>query len=534
MGIVNSQSEPVALSASAPVHGFGADPRTVAEALARPDAAKWQEALDSEMESLLSHGSWEICELPEGRRTVGSRFVLTRKRDGRYKARLVAQGFSQQPGVDYGETYAPVSSYASFRALMAVAAAKRMTMAQLDVKTAFLYGEIEEEVFMKIPPGYEHLGPPGAVCRIVKALYGLKQAPRQWNAVLVSYLSGEGFLQSPADPSLFCKRTSSGMVYILVYVDDCIIAGEAASDVEDAVASFKRRFEAHSMGEPSDFCGIIIERDAETGAITLHQAPYVQQLLQAWDMDGCAPKLCPQPSAPLVKDGEPLPGELQTAYPSLVGSLMHLANCTRPDIAQPVSRLSRYLKAPTTLHWGAALHLLRYLAGTATYGITYGKPEAGLEAFCDADFAGDVDTRRSTSGFVFTLHGGAVSWVSKLQSTVSQSTMEAEYQAAGLAGREGLWMRLLLSTFDFGDGDDDGCVEIQCDNDAALCLLHNPMNTKLSKHIDVIHHFARERVQAGELEFVRVPTESNVSDCLTKFVPVDKLKFCLKGMGLLP
>jgi Reverse transcriptase (RNA-dependent DNA polymerase) len=527
LGIAALGRQPTALSAKAPVHGFGADPTSVADALSCPDADKWQAALDSEIDSLLSHNSWEICQLPADRKAVGSRFIFTRKRDGRYKARLVAQGFSQLQGVDYGETYAPVSRYATFRALMAVAAAENLTMAQLDVKTAFLYGEIEEEVYMKLPPGYEHLGPPGSVCRIVKAVYGLKQAPRQWNSVLVAYLTGEGFIQSTADPSLFVKRTSHGLVYIIVYVDDCIIAGHSPDEVEKAVNSFKRRFDAHSLGAPADYCGILIERDTEEGTITLHQSGYVLQLLAAWDADGGVPKSCPQPSIPLVKEGEPLSGELLTAYPSLVGSLMHLANCTRPDIAQPVSRLARYLKAPTIQHWGAAQHLLSYLAGTVNQGIRYGK-EKGLLGFCDSDFAGDLDTRRSTSGFLFTLHGGAICWQSKLQSTVSQSTMEAEYQSAGLAGREGLWLRQLMETFSYGSG----TVTIQCDNDAALCLLHNPMSTRLSKHIDVIHHFARERVLARELEYVRVDTADNVSDCLTKFVPQDKLALCKKGMGI--
>ena len=399
-------------------------------------------------------------------------------------------------------------------------------MAQLDIKTAFLYGEIEEEVYMKLPPGYEHLGPPGSVCRLIKAVYGLKQAPRAWNAVLREFLCSKGYQQSTADPSLYFRDTPQGRIYVLVYVDDCVVASKAVALVEELESQIQERFDAHVLGNPQDYCGISIERNLEEGTIRLHQQNYVKQLLETWGMDGCTPVQNPQPSTPLVQEGEALIGEQLSDYPSLVGSLMHLANCTRPDIAQPVSKLARYLKAPTTLHWHAALHLLKYLAGTSSLKLVYGM-SSGLEGFCDSDFAGDVDSRRSTSGFVFTLHGGAISWQSKLQPTVSLSTMEAEYQAAGLAGREQLWLSQLAVTLNLPES-----ALIQCDNAAALILLHNPMNTRLSKHIDVIHHFIRERVLSGELDFVRVDTTANVSDCLTKYVPNDKLNFCVRGMGL--
>lgn len=518
----------IMLGATSPVHGFGPDPQSVEEALSRPDAAMWKEAIDSEIDSLVAHGSWRLEDLPEDRRPVGSKFVLTRKRDGRYKARLVAQGFTQMPGVDYSDTYAPVSRYATFRALMSHVAAHDLEMSQLDIKTAFLNGQLEEEVYMKLPPGFEHLGPPGTVCRLLKALYGLKQSPRAWNKMLVEYLLGEGFQQSTADASLFFKDTEHGRVFVLVYVDDCLVAAPRKQEVQAVVNHISKRFEAHSLGEPSDFCGIIIERNREQGTIKLHQEPYIRQLLKACDMDGTDPKTTPQPSAPLVTDGEALTGAQLTAYPSIVGSVMHLANCTRPDIAQPVSRLSRFLKKPTTLHWAAAIHLLKYLAGTADVGLKYG-PQDGLQGFCDSDFAGDADNRRSTSGFVYKMNGAAITWQSRLQSTVSQSTMEAEYQAAGLAGRDGLWLRQLLTAL----MQKPPCsISILCDNEAALCLIKNPMNTARSKHIDVVHHFIRERVATGELVYSYVESGANAADCLTKFVPADKLRFCCAQMGL--
>ena len=203
-------------------------------------------------------------------------------------------------------------------------------------------------------------------------------------------------------------------------------------------------------------------------------------------------------------------------YPELVGSLQHLANCTRPDLAQAVSTLARYSKAPREAHWHAALNVLRYVSGTLSRGITYCRDAPAYDAFCDANYGGDVDSRRSTTGYVFMMSGGAVSWQSKLQATVAVSTCEAEYQAAGAAIREAVWLRKLLPELGV---DVSGPLTLKGDNQAAIALLHNPMSTTRSKHIDIVHHFGRERVLRGEVAFEYCASKDNVADCLTKPLP---------------
>jgi hypothetical protein len=402
-------------------------------------------------------------------------------------------------------------------------------MCQLDIKTAFLNGELEEVVYMRQPQGYS-IGPPDLVCRLHKAIYGLKQAPRAWHLTLKQKLIGHGFVTSDADPSLFLLSSPGGKrVMLLVYVDDCLIAGSKQAWVTETVTLIQTLFEARDMGV-EDFLGMHIARDRATRTLHLHQRPYVTKLLSEYNLSGVAPLSVPLQSS-LTAEGDPLPAELHSKYPSLVGSLMHLANCTRPDISQAVSSLARFLKSPTSQHWQAALQLLRYLSGTLGMGLLYGKGggRAGFHGYCDANHGGDLATRRSTTGFVFILHGAAVAWQSKLQPTVALSTTEAEYQAAGMAAREALWFRKLLP--ELGE-EIAGPLLIFCDSESVRALLRNPMVTQRSKHIDIIHHFCRERVLLRQLQYDYVNTTMNWADCLTKSVPRPKLLQCAAGMGL--
>ena len=514
---------PVYVANAARVVGFEPDPQTVAEALARPDGDEWARAIDSEMASLYERQTWEVVKMPAGARAVGCKFVLERKRDGRYKARLVAQGFSQREGIDYNETFAPVSTHATLRTFLATAAEQDLEVRQVDIKTAFLYGDLEEEVFMKHPPGYP--GPPGMVCRLTHSLYGLKQANRQWHLKLKEELLAKGFVPSQADPALFLKIDSAGKVIAMVYVDDCLIAGRTVKDVQAVISLLSAVFETKDMGEPEDFLGIQIVRDRKRRTISIHQQPYIEKLLDDFDLTGAPPKNLPSSA---FTEGLPLPPSLAPKYPSLVGSLLHLANCTRPDISHLVGCLSRHLKRPLTSHYKVALNLLHYLSGTKDLALVYGTAK-GLEGFTDSDFAGDKETRRSTTGVAYLLHGAAITWQSKLQPTVSLSTTEAEYQAAGAGAREALWLRKLLP--ELGESV-WGPIIIRGDNEAAISLTRNQMTTPRSKHIDIVHHFARERVASGEIAFIHVPSLKNVADILTKPLPRDLFLSHVAKLGL--
>lgn len=504
------------------------------EALASEEAEQWQRAMDEEMASLLENQTWTLEPVPEGVKPIPVKWVFKVKRNAngsieRYKARLVAKGFMQVEGVDFEEVFAPVSKYSTVRALLAAVAAEDLEMHQLDIKTAFLNGEIEEEVYVKQPPGYEE-GGPGMVCHLKRALYGLRQAPRTWNIRLAKELDLLGFKKSEADPSLFIYNGKNGPIFVLVYVDDLIIAARDLDAVKRVKQQLMSVFEARDMGEATYFLGMTIERDRSARTIKLAQGRMTAELVAKYASGEVRTKEVPMsPSVRLSKEeGKPLDTD-RYGYSQLVGSLMYIAVCTRPDIAQSVGALARYMSAPTTVHWNAAKGVLRYLAGSKDFGIYFGggnKP--GLQMYCDSDYAGDVDTRRSTTGYVCTLNGGAISWSSRRQQTVAASTTEAEYMAAADTVKEALWLRKLMTDL----GYQLGTITIQADNQSTMKLLKNPVNSMRSKHIDVLYHFAREKVMCKDVEFKYVSTEENVADVFTKALPEAKHKFCRVNMGV--
>jgi hypothetical protein len=291
------------------------------------------------------------------------------------------------------------------------------------------------------PTGYEQ-GTGHLACHLHKALYGLKQAPRAWHHRLKSELEALGFTESPADPALFIKL-GAHPIYLLTYVDDILITSCDTQLIISTKKSLMDTFDARDLGEATYFLGMDIIRDRSNRTIKLAQGRLTSELLSKYNLTNAKSLSTPiNTSTKLAKDGEPLDRHT-FAYAPLIGSLMYLSICTRPDISQAVGALARYMANPTVAHWQAAKGVLRYVAGTADYGITYGSA-SGLKAYCDADYAGDIDTRRSTTAYVFTLNGGAISWSSRLQQTVAASTTEAEYMAAASATKEALWLRQLL------------------------------------------------------------------------------------------
>ena len=494
--------------------------------------------MDSEIASLQSNGTWQLVDCPADVHPVTVKWVFDIKRDThgaiiRFKARLVARGFMQQEGIDYNETFAPVGKYSTTRAVLAMSAVNGWHVHQLDVKTAFLQGTLQEEVYVDQPPGYTDGS--DRVCRLVKALYGLKQAPRAWHQHMHEQLTKEGFEVSTSDPGLYvCTKLSADgqRIVLLVYVDDMLIACSDLAVLQQVKKLLMSIFDARDLGEVDGFVGMHVQRNWAAGTITISNARMIADLLREYGMEGCNGKEVPMsPGTVLMRDqGDPLDVK-RYPYSALVGSLMYLAVTVRPDIAYAVGVLTKYMSCPRTSHWIAAKGVLRYLAGTPTVGITYGGTGSSTEPYgwCDADFAGDKDTRKSTTGFVFCVAGGAVSWSSKRQQTVAASTTEAEYMAASAAAREALWWKKL--SYDLGSP--VSCVHVGCDNNGALALLHNPVESTRSKHIDVHYHLVRNRVALCEVQFSRVPTEDMVADVLTKPLPAVKhWGFCeMMGVG---
>jgi Reverse transcriptase (RNA-dependent DNA polymerase)/gag-polypeptide of LTR copia-type/Integrase core domain/GAG-pre-integrase domain len=509
------------------------EPNTYKEALASEHAEEWNTAMVDEIASLQQYGTWTVEPIPVGVKPIPCKWVYKLKTDAqgnieRHKARLVAKGFRQVEGVDYEEVYAPVSKHSSLRTLLSLVAEGDLELHQLDVKTAFLNGELEEDIWLCHPPGFEQ-GPPGTACKLNKALYGLKQAPRAWHLKLKEELLGMGFVESDADPSLFVLHYKDRSVYVLVYVDDMLVAGKQLSDVEHVKQMLLDIFDARDLSEATYFLGMEIERDRPAGSLKLSQKKYAGDVVARFGMLDARPASVPlNPGVKLSRSGEGALDLSACPYREVIGSLMYLSVCTRPDISQSVGALARYMSAPEKEHWDAAKAVLRYVKGTTSHGVVFGAGATGLVGYCDADYAGDLDTRRSTTGYVFVLNGGAISWSSRLQPTVAVSTAEAEYMSAASATKEALWLRKLFSTF----GIDVSPVQMLCDNQAAIKLIKHPIASLRSKHIDVQHHFVRERCAKGEVVFQYCTTDEMVADCMTKALPLSKLQKCMVGMGV--
>lgn len=509
------------------------EPLTLKEARESEHAADWQDAIDDEYKSLIENNTWTLEIPPPGVRPIPVKWVFKVKKDAtghfeRFKARLVVKGFRQQEYIDYNEVFAPVSKYSTLRTLLAKVAAEDLELHQVDIKTAFLHGELEEEIYIQQPEGYEE-GPPGTACKLNKSLYGLKQAPRAWFSRLNKELETYGFTTSTADPSLFTATMKTSNIYLLVYVDDILIAGKDLATVNSVKQKLLKSFAGKDLGEISSFLGIYITRDRDKKELKIDQKGMIKDVIEQFGMEDAKDKTTPMSVSMKLSRNEGYALDLtKFPYGTLVGKLMFLAVATRPDLAYTIGALTRFMAHPTSVHWQVAKDVVRYLARTPERGITFRGSNTDLKAYCDADFAGDIDTRRSTTGYVFIMNGGATSWNSKRQPTVAASTTEAEYMAAAAAVKEGLWMRKLLESLDIKVDK----INIMCDNQGAIKLLKNPIFSVRSKHIDVIHHFARERVLRGDVVFNYIHTKKMLADVMTKALPMDQHEALCAQMGV--
>ena len=398
----------------------------------------WEAAMDEEMAALDANHTWDLMPLPHDKKAIGCKWVYKVKHnaDGsvsRYKARLVAKGFAQTYGIDYEETFSPVARMATVRAVIAMAAAKGWSLHQMDVKNAFLHGDLQEEVYMMQPEGYEDNAHPDFVCRLRKALYGLKQAPKAWSDKIGQYLVTIGFQISNSDFSLYVKRTNRGIVLVVIYVDDLIITGDSDADINEVKLLLKQKFEMKDLGELRYFLGIEVIRSPS--GIWLLQRQYGLDMLSKYGMTGCKPISVPlEQNVKLnAETGELL--EDITMYRRIVGSLIYMT-ITRPDLSYAVGLVSQFMQAPRKPHLDAARRILRYVKSTLHYLFYEAGCALQVHGYTDADWAGSVSDRRSTSGFMFSLGSAAISWSSKKQPTFALSSTKAEYRGAAMAACE--------------------------------------------------------------------------------------------------
>ena len=477
------------------------EPTTFEEATNCPEKAKWSEAMSKEMRSLKENQVWELTALPPGKKAIGCKWVYKVKTDGdglieRYKARLVARGFDQKFGSDYDETFCPVVRMESLRTLIALSTQHGLELHHVDVATAFLNGTLQREVYMEQPTGYKKEGEEHLVCRLRKSIYGLKQSSRCWNMALDDQLTKICFSQLKSDPCIYMSGGES-IFYIGVYVDDMVLAGKDKRRMKHVKQELSSRFNIKDLGKLRYFLGMSVIQDQEKKESWIGQPKYVERLLTEMGMSNCKPVKTPMgPGNRLVKATDNMEVLNQQSYQSLVGSLMYLATCTRPDIAYAVGTLARFTSKPNQTHWVAAKRVLRYLRGTSNFGIVFKGDESGTcKAYSDADWAGDKEDRKSTSGYLFQIAGGPASWRSKKQDTVALSTAEAEYVALSSATQECVWMRRLNSEL---GNPPKGPTTILEDNQSSIAMARNPQFHRRAKHINIRHHFIREEVKKME------------------------------------
>jgi hypothetical protein len=504
-----------------------------------PQADEWRHAMDAEFNALLATGTFELVPAPPGVRPLPCKWVYKLKytTDGsieRFKARLVAGGHRQRDGVDYTEVFAPVGKFDSLRNMLAITADQDLELQMVDISNAFLNGVLETPVYMLQPQGYE-MGAAGTVCKLKKTLYGLKQAPKEWFLVLKKGLEAIGFKQSESDQAFWVFLSSTGItVYTLHWVDDLIMGSADAAQLKAMKARILARFKGRDLGSADAYLNVVIERDRRARTLKISQPRHAEGILARLDMTDAKPKSVPMSAAAdnsrTSSDDTPLEMDQARLYSESVGGLLYLASVTRPDLAMPVSALARHLSSPCIRHWQLLKAVLRYLKGTRTLGIVYGTSKGALELYTDADYATCKDTRRSRSGFVFKMYGGAVSWSSKLQSVVAQSTAESEYIAGAHAARHAVWVRRLCADMGLLF---DGPVRLQADNQAAIFMAANSADSARTKHIDVPFHFLRQVVAKGAIRMMHVSTDENPADMFTK--PLGDVKFkkfrSMIGMG---
>jgi hypothetical protein len=515
------------------------EPECYEEAMQVDTKKKWEQGMKEEMDSLENNQTWDLVQLPVGKRALQNKWVYKLKEeDGGekwYKARLVVKGFAQKKGIDFDEIFSPVVKMTSIRTILSLVAVEDLHLEQLDVKTTFLHGDLEEEIYMQQPQGYEVKGKENLVCRLKKSLYGLKQAPRQWYLKFDRFMTEQGYNRCHSDHCVYFKRLENGsFIILLLYVDDMLVAGSNMQDINVLKKKLANSFAMKDLGAAKKILGMRITRDRKNRKLTLSQGEYTKKVLERFRMQNAKPVSTPLASHfKLTKEMCPKTQEeieymSRVPYSSAVGSLMYAMVCTRPDIAHAVGVVSRYMNNPGKEHWEAVKWILRYLRGTTTHALCFGGSDTFLQGYVDSDMAGDKDSRRSTTGYVFTIGGTTVSWISKLQKVVALSTTEAEYVAATEASKEMIWLQRFME--ELGKKQENN--KLYCDSQSAIHLAKNSAFHSKTKHIQLRYHFIRSALEDGQLKMEKIHTSQNPADMLTKGVTREKLSSCSVSVGL--
>ncbi|KAG8486285.1 hypothetical protein CXB51_019701 [Gossypium anomalum] len=405
------------------------------------------------MESLHKNKTWDLVKLPKGKKIVRCKWVFKKKEgtlgveEPRYKTRFVAKGCSQIPRVDFTDVFSQVVKHSSIRALLGIVAMHDLELEQLDVKTVFLHRELEEDIYMQQPKGFTVSEKEDYVCLLKKSLYSLKQSARQWYKRFDSFMTSHDFKRSSFDSCVYFKKNSDGsFVYLLLYVDDMLIATKDKREIKKVKAQLSEEFEMKDLGPAKKILGMEILRDRKASKLYLSQKGkgYIEKVICRFNMQSAKPVSTPLAahfrlsSALSPQSDDEIECMSHVPYSSAVGSLMYAMVCSRPDLSYAVSAVSRYMANPGKEHWKVVQWILRYLRGTTDVCLQFGRTEDEVIRYVDADFAEDLDRRRSLTGYIFTIRGCVISWKATLQTTVALSTTEAEYMAITKACKEAI------------------------------------------------------------------------------------------------
>ena len=505
-----------------------AEPKSVKDAMSKHS---WFTAMVDEIHEFDRLDVWELVPPPECAMIIALKWIFKVKLDEhgdvlKNKARLVAKGYRQEEGIDFEESFAPVARIEAIRIFLANAASQNMVVYQMDVKTAFLNGDLKEVVYVSQPEGFVDPERPNHVYRLKKALYGLKQAPRAWYDTLSKFLLANKFSKGVVDPTLFTRKTGKHLLHVQIYVDDIIFASSDPSECDRFSQEMSSEFQMSMMGQMSFFLGLQISQNPN--GIFINQSKYANEILKKFGFDSSDSVDTPMiERSKLDEDDVGIPVD-QTMYRSMIGSLMYLT-ASRPDLLFAVCICARYQSKPTKKHLEAVKRVFRYLKGTIHMGLWYPKETSmALTAYSDADHAGCQDTRRSTSGGAQFLGNKLVSWSSKKQMSTSISSTEAEYIAMSSCCAQILWMRSQLSDYGFICNK----IPMYCDNKSAIALCCNNVQHSRTKHIDIRHHFIREQVEKGIVELYFVRTEFQLADIFTKALSRERFHFILPRLGM--
>ncbi|WJX40607.1 hypothetical protein P8452_28061 [Trifolium repens] len=504
------------------------EPKNVKEALTDEF---WIEAMQEELNQFKRNEVWDLVPRPEGVNIIGTKWVYRNKSDEsgvvtRNKARLVAQGYSQIEGVDFDETFAPVARHESIRLLLGVACILKFKLFQMDVKSAFLNGYLNEEVYVEQPKGFVDPNYPDHVYRLKKALYGLKQAPRAWYERLTKFLVQQGYRKGETDKTLFVREEKGKFMIAQIYVDDIVFGGMSDPMVKMFVNQMQSEFEMSHVGELTYFLGLQVKQMEDT--IFISQSKYVKNIVKKFGMENTNHKRTPATTHLKLSKDEHGVSVDQSLYRSMIGSLLYLT-ASRPDISFVVGVCARYQAEPKMSHLNQVKRILKYVSGTSDYGILYSHGEdTRLLGYCDADWAGSADDRKSTSGGCFFLGSNLISWFSKKQNCVSLSTAEAEYIAAGSSCSQLLWMKQMLGEYNV----QQDVLTLYCDNLSAINISKNPIQHSRTKHIDIRHHFIRDLVEDNIVTLEHVATENQLADIFTKALDANRFEALRGKLGI--